>query len=148
MTTAADALYKTVKEFPGSVEVLALRMGVNAQILRNKVNPNITTNHPTLHDVEMIMDITGDYRVLDALADSTGHVLTKVDIQATPSDMAVLEMITHVWVENGNVGNAVNDTLADGRVERHEVVKVRQAVYRTQQALIDMLTRLEGMAEK
>jgi len=148
MTTAADAFYRTVKDYPGGMESLAVRMGMNPQVLRNKANPNIATNHPTLSDVEKIMDLTGDYQVLDALAMSTGHVLIKVESNATPSDMAVLEMVTQVWAANGDVGAAVNETLADGRVELHEVAAVRKAIYRTQQALFELLSRLEGMAEK
>ena len=38
--------------------------------------------------------------------------------------------------------------LADGIVEQHEIVRVKDAVYRTVQALNAMVARLEGMAEK
>lgn len=48
---------------------------------------------------------------------------------------------------NGNVGAAVDATLADGRVELRELKQVRGAIYRTQQAMLAMLARLEEMAE-
>lgn len=147
MTTAADAFYRTVKDAPGGVEALAVRMGINAQVLRNKANPNITTNHPTLADVEKVMDLTGDYQILHALAMQTGHVVLKHDAEPAPSDMAILEIISEVWAANGEVGTAVFDTLADGRVEAHEVARVKKCVYQLQRALFDLTARLEGMAE-
>lgn len=41
-----DTLYKTVHDFAGGCEAIAQRMGTSAQILRNKVNPNNTSNTP------------------------------------------------------------------------------------------------------
>jgi hypothetical protein len=38
--------------------------------------------------------------------------------------------------------------LADGRVEKWEVEKIRAAVYRAQRALLETVERLNGMAEK
>ena len=148
MSQVADAFCESVLGAAGGVEGLAARLGMNAQVLRNKANPNISTNIPSLSDVDRVMALTADYRVLHALASTHGHVCVQVDESTTSSDLAVLELVTQVWQANGDVGKAVNDTLADGRVEPHEIANVRQAIYRTQKALFEMLTRLEGMAEK
>mgnify|MGYP001310932927 CR=1 FL=1 len=48
---------------------------------------------------------------------------------------------------NGDVGRAIDDTLADGRVELGEVASVRKAIYKVQAAMTAMLSRLEEMAE-
>ena len=69
------------------------------------------------------------------------------DVDAASGDLAVLEMITHVWRAGGEVGRAVDEALADHVVERAELAKIRQAIYRQQQTLMAMLTRLEEMAE-
>jgi hypothetical protein len=143
-----DAFQKTVFDAPGGVESLAPRMGISAGILRNKANVNIKANVASGHDWDMAMALTGDYQVLHALAANHGHICFKFDHAAPASDMAVLELISKIWMTNGEVGAAVNETLADGRVEKHEVAHVRQAVYRTTSALMEMLVRLEGMAEK
>lgn len=142
-----DAFHATVHDYPGGCESLAPRMGMSPAVLRNKANPNVVSNHPLLVDADRAMALTGDYRVLHTLAVNHGHVCYRVDADVPASDLAVLELVTHVWSANGNVGAAVEATLADGRVERHEVAKVRGAIYRTQQALLAMLARLEDMAE-
>lgn len=145
--TLQDAFYRTVHDYPGGCESLAPRMGLTAAVLRNKANPNNCSNVVTLRDADQAMALTDNYAVLHALASNHGHVCIKVDAATPASDLAVLELVTHVWAANGNVGAAVDATLADGRVERHELTKVRSAIYRTQQAMLAMLARLEEMAE-
>lgn len=147
-----DAAHATVEENGGS-RVVASRLiqrdgkPMSDAILRNKVNGNNDTHHLTLVEADRLMAVTNDHRILHALAEKHGHVCVMVDDSVPASDLAVLELVTHVWRANGDVGRAVDDTLADGRVEAHEVVMVRHAIYKVQQAMNAMLIRLEGMAE-
>ncbi|TWI65187.1 phage regulatory protein CII [Pseudoduganella lurida] len=143
-----DAFYRTVHDAVGGCEALAVRLGMSAQILRNKANPNNPANRVLLEDVDQVMGITGDIRVLHALAANHGHVCVRTDPAASASDLAVLELVVQVMTGNGDVGAEVNRTLADGRVERHEIEAVEAAVYRTNQAMQQLVERLKGMAEK
>ena len=143
-----DAFHGTVHSAAGGCEALAMRLGMTAAVLRNKANPNSTFNKATLDDVDRMMGITGDHRVLHALAGNHGYVCVKVEDDATASDMAVLELITHVWSSNGDVGMEVNKALADGRLEPQEIVRIKDAAYRATRALQQMVARLSGMAEK
>lgn len=142
-----DAFYRSVHDYPGGCESLAPRMGMSPAVLRNKANPHSTTNIPSLRDADAVMAITGDYSVLHELAANHGHVCIKVDADAPAGDLAVLELVTRVWAANGDVGHCVDEALADGRVDRRELERVRGAIYRTQQAMHSMLARLEDMAE-
>lgn len=142
-----DAFYQSVHSAPGGVEPLAVRMGMSAAILRNKANVNSVTNKPMLEDADKVMALTGDYSVLHALALNHGHVCFKMGEHSTASDMAVLELVTQVWTTQGAVGAEVNKALADGRVDHNEVAQIRVAVYRAQKALMEVVARLEGMAE-
>lgn len=143
-----DAFYNIVYDYKGGAEALAARMGMSASVLRNKADRNKDCNKPLLVDADKIMALTGDTRILDVLAANHGGVFIKIDADAPASDLAVLELVTHVWRANGDVGAAVDSALADGKVEPHELARVRSAIYRTQQAMTAMLMRLEGMAEK
>lgn len=143
-----DAFHDTVHSAPGGCEALAVRLGMSPAVLRNKANPNAVANVVALRDVERVMDLTSNYSVLHALAQNHGHVCIPVEGDASASDMAVLEMVTKVWSSGGEVAAEVHATLADGRVEPHEIVKVEAAAYRTIQALQAMISRLKGMAEK
>jgi hypothetical protein len=143
-----DAFHQTVHGADGGCEALAVRMAMSAAVLRNKANPNAAANIVGLVDADRAMGLTGNHSVLHALAANHGYVCVKVGGDVAPSDMAVLEMIAQVWSSNGNVGAAVNDALADGRVEQHEVERVRGLVFGATRALHELVARMEGMAEK
>jgi hypothetical protein len=143
-----DAFYNTVHRAAGGVEALAIRLGMSAQILRNKALPSNTSNKVHLEEADRVMALTGDYEVLHALARNHGFVCVKVHEDATASDLAVLELVAQVWVANGEVGREVHMTLEDGVVNASEVDRVETAVYRVNQSLSQMVARLKGMAEK
>ncbi|RJF99047.1 hypothetical protein D3871_11385 [Noviherbaspirillum saxi] len=143
-----DAFYHTVHDYKGGTAELAGRLDMSQAILLNKADPNKEHNKPLLKDADRVMGLTADYRILHALAENHGHVCFKVDRDTHASDLAILELVTKVWQSNGDVGTAVHNALADGRVDHKEIAQVRQAIYRTQQSLNEMLMRLEGMAEK
>lgn len=143
-----DTLYKTAHDFAGGCEALAQRLGMSAQVLRNKVNPNNASNTASLEDADRIMAITNDHAVLHALARSHGFVCVRVDAGAAVSDMAVLEMAMQFLVASGEVGAEVYATLADGVVEPREVERVEAAVYRVNRSLSEMTARLKGMVNK
>ncbi|MFC0351847.1 phage regulatory CII family protein [Undibacterium danionis] len=145
--TPQDAFYQTVTTFSGGVESLAPRLGMSAQILRNKANPNNVHNYPSLSDIERTMTITGNVIILHALAQSQSHICIPINTDSSACDTAILELVAKVWSTNGDVGQAVNDTLADGRVEAHEVKRVDDAIHRTITALHDMAARLKGLSE-
>ncbi|MYM25758.1 hypothetical protein GTP46_24320 [Duganella sp. FT135W] len=145
---AQDAFHKTVHTYPGGAEALAARMGVAAGVLRNKANPNIGYHKATLADAELAMSLTGDVSVLHALASAVGYVCLRVDVDSAPSDVAVLELVAKAWSASSDVGAEVYATLADGVVEPHEIARVKERVYRTTQAMHELVARLEGLAEK
>jgi hypothetical protein len=142
-----DAFHKTVHSYPGGVEALAHRMGYTTGLLRNKANPNSTTNVLTMDDASRVMDFTGDYTVLHALAEQHGFTLTKVDEQPS-TDMGVLENVTSIWQRMGDVAGEVHKTLEDGRVDPHEVAAVRAAVFKAFRPMMQLIERLNGMSEK
>lgn len=143
-----DAFHETVHSAPGGCESIAPRMNMSAAILRNKANPNSVTNKPTLDEADRLMGITGNHAILHALAANHGYVCVRVEDGAAPGDMAMLEMVAKVWQTNGEVGAEINKALADGRITRAEIQRVREAVRRTECALETVLAGLEGMAER
>jgi hypothetical protein len=71
----------------------------------------------------------------------------RIEDGAEASDMALLEMVAKVWQTNGEVGAEINQALADGKVDRAEVIRVRNAVKRAERALEVIVARFEGMAD-
>lgn len=140
-----DAAYATVHDYPGGSVSLSPRLGMSSAVLRSKVNPNNDTHHLTLADADRMMGITNDHRILHALAANHGHVCFELPPESPTGDLAILELVTHVWRGQGDVGRAIDETLADGRVDAAELPKVKDAVYHTIQALQTLLARLKEM---
>lgn len=152
MSDLRISVHRAARKFPGGIEALAAALSspdhvVKAQILRNQMTGN-ERHHLGLDTAEAVMDLCNSDELAHAAARQRGGVFIQLPDEGSPaSDLAVLELVTHVWRANGDVGRAVDDTLADGRVERHEIADVRKAIYKVQAAMTAMLSRLEEMAE-
>lgn len=148
-----DAMYDTVHDFDGGAAALAPRFtsrrtgAMSPAVLSSKVDPKKDSHHLMLLEADRLMALTGDYRILHALALNHGHMALPIPQGAAPCDMAVLEMITQVWEAEGDVGRSVNHALSDRRIEPHEVEQVRRSAYRAQMALQQLVMRLEGMVD-
>lgn len=66
-----DAAYLTGHHYPGGVHVLAVRMGMDARELARKLNPN--TGSLSLDEAVVLMTLSGDHRILYAMADELKH---------------------------------------------------------------------------
>jgi hypothetical protein len=142
-----DAFYQTVHSAPGGAEAIANRMGMSAQVLRNKANVNSDTNKPTLDDADRLMGITGDYRVLESLAANHGFTLTKVEEHA-PSEMSVFESMTGILAQFGQYSQEVHQAFADGRLEPHELTAIDESMFALFQRFMQFRARMGGMVEK
>lgn len=143
----ADAAYAVVHDYPGGSEALAPRMGMSAAILRNKVNPNNSTHHLTLAEADRLTGITGDMRMVHALAATHGAVVMPLGDGEDASDMAVLEVIAGLWARSGTLGTEVHGALADNVLTGVELDRIRSAAYGLQRQVLGLINRLESMAE-
>ena len=142
-----DAAHATVHDYPGGSESLGPRMNIVPAVLRNKVNPNSTSHHLTLVEADRLMSMTGDHRILDALAQHHGYALVPVEFDTPPSDMAILELVTQVWHFVGDLGIAVDDAFSGGRINKKQVRQVSESIHVLEQAMHTLLARIDQLAE-
>ncbi len=143
-----DAFYHTVHDYKGGSESLAPRMGMTPSILNNKADIQKVHNKPLLIDADNAMGLTGDYRILQALAHKHGFLLVRApEADICESDMSVLETVVSLGVANGAYLQTVNTALADGKVDKKEIKLVRQAEKILQTTAAEVSQRLEGMSE-
>lgn len=69
-----DAAFQISQAHPGGVATLALRMGINAGTLQNKLNPNNTTHHLTLKESVTLQVVANNASILHAMAAQLGYV--------------------------------------------------------------------------
>ncbi|HDS1142878.1 TPA: phage regulatory CII family protein [Stenotrophomonas maltophilia] len=137
-----DAAHKTVKDYPGGSEALAVRIGMSAAVLRNKVNPNNNTHHLTLAEASEIMGVTGDDRILHAMAAEHGYTLQKMQADCMASVMgAMLENAA----KQGAFAQALQEALSDGLISENEMKAISSAGTAQVEAMINLLARLRAV---
>lgn len=107
--TVADAVYHTVHGYPGGVAALAARMGVSANTLTHKANPNNDTHHMRPDELVAIQVFSGSYSVLHAMAAALGHSATPA--AADQSDGDPVEAFMLEQRAQGEYSAAVADAL-------------------------------------
>lgn len=137
------AFYHTCHDYPGGCESLAPRMGTTPAVLRNKCNLNNESNKPLLIDADRAMGITGDYRVLHSLADAHSHICIHIDGPDASNDLAIMNLVLSAQAGHGDVAEEIRLALADGRIDRREMRKIREAIYAQTQSLQTLLLALE-----
>lgn len=142
-----DAFYHTCRDYPGGIEALAPRLGVQPGVLRNKACTTNTTNKPTFAEARDICELTGDHRMLHSFASSLGYACFKFDRDVDASELAVIEVVTNSMSAHGSVGSAVYSALADGRVDRKEAKVIEEAVYKAVRCLQELRACLTSMAD-
>lgn len=139
-----DAAHKTVHAYPGGSESLAPRIGMSPAVLRNKVNPNNSTHKLTLEEADELMGVTGDFRMLQALASRHGYALQRLETAEQGGN--VLQTLLIAAAAEGEFDRVLQEALADNVITRNEMVAIEQAGLHQQKALISLLARLRDFS--
>lgn len=140
-----DAANATVHDYLGGSESLGPRVGLPGAVLRNKVNPRNDTQHLSLAEADRIMELTGDFRMLKALAHQHGFLLVESpDPDASMTDVEVLERVLGFSIANGEFKHSVHVAPADHRIDEKE----RRATHAAEYALQALVARLAQRTER
>ncbi len=125
-----DAAYNTVRDYPGGSASLAPRMGIKSPaVLNSKINPNTETHHLTLAEASKLMALTGDFRILQALA--AEHERVAINLPEIPEcrDMALTDKVLCVGMRGGDGISTFREIMADGRITPGEVRDMLQVIH-------------------
>jgi hypothetical protein len=133
----SDAAHKTVHDYPGGSESLGPRMSISPAVLRSKVNPNTATHRLALDEADEMMGITGDHRILHALAANHGYTLQR--IEAAPTTMMGAHLAA--TVAKGTLAAVLVDALGDGLITPLEAKAIAGAGSDLQSAVINLVSQ-------
>lgn len=125
-------VHETAHAARGGVEGLAMRMGVRAQTLRNKVNGNEEFHRLSLREAIAIMQDTNNTRILECVAAMFGLV---VEPKAVKPIGNIVAAILESDAEHGDVNRVIRDALIDGRLTQREKARVFQEIREARVAL-------------
>jgi len=130
------------------VPALAARMGLRPGTLYNKADAGDDShNQPTLRDVVVVTEITGDLRVVEALAETFGRAVFDTTAHANTSDEDLLALLTRMGAEAGEFHAALARGLQERRFTLAALVAVRAEGMDLVAALMTLLHRLEGYVD-
>lgn len=142
-----DAAYAVAHDYPGGTESLAPRIDMSGAILRGKVNPNDASHKLWIMEAQRMQAITGDHRILHAMAEDLGYVCVKLPI-SDASDMELLDSFMSVLKELGDFSSEFQKDWSDGKIDDGEIKRLRKEFYEMQQAGSALMARIEALAEQ
>lgn len=130
MLDVSDALFHTAHDFKGGVPALAQRMDASANVLQKKVDPAIDTHKPLLLEAVKIQQITQDYRVLHAMAQTLEHVAIPVPAEIELGDMGLLDAFMRTVEADGALCAEFRKAWADGNINAKEFEQLKISTYK------------------
>lgn len=131
------------------VESLAPLMGLRAGTLYNKADAGDDShNQPSLRDVVVLTQISGDMRILDSLEAMFGRAAYDCTQHVATSDAALLELLTALGAETGEFHKALSEGLQQKRFTKETMRGIRLEAFDIVSALMTLLNRLEGYVDE
>lgn len=121
-----DAAYATVHGYPGGSESLAPRLGMSPAVLRGKVNPNNDRNILSLAEADAMMGVSGDHRILHALAAEHGYTLQPVEGEADPVS-CLMGAVLATSAAKGDLSDVLSRALEDQVITPNEMAEIHKA---------------------
>jgi hypothetical protein len=90
---------------------------MSSAILRGKVNPNDAGHHLTLAEALLMQSLSGDHRIIRAMADELGYVLIPAP---AISDEDISHALTRTCAEFGGYMRVIDEAMQDGQITTNE----------------------------
>lgn len=117
------AAYLAAREYPGGIARLAYDMGVSYEYLQKRVHINDNGYRLTLEDLEKLIELTQDGRVIASLLRPIGAIAYFPNPQkALNADLGVAADLLEA---KGKFLRSLRDALKDGHFEQHEVDELK-----------------------
>lgn len=140
-----SAVFDTVHD-NGGPTLLGQKIGVPPRILANKANPKQQYNKLSLEEALKLQLITGDHRILHALARSLGYVLVPMDMPP-PSDVELLTLYAQWQDQAGQVHHAIATAFEDRRVTPAEQIEIERRFHVAESAGLTYIHRMGGLVQ-
>jgi hypothetical protein len=127
------AIHQTGLEAHGGIEALARRLGIGAQVLRNKLCPTTDTHKLTLRESMSMMDATGDCRILVVMNEMLGYeapVRKKL-----PDAQSIVQAVLGSDVEHGDTMRTIQHAISDGKITEKEKADIIHHIERERERL-------------
>jgi len=135
-----QACRDVVKAFPGGIEAVSQLTGIRS--LQQKLNPSCERNKLSAADVEQILTVTRGHEIVDVICSRVDAVAIDLSkLESLPCDASMLDNITELVTRVGALTQNVQSSLADGVVDKNEMIDLEKASLRLMQASLTVVER-------
>lgn len=144
-----EAAYRTAHDHqPQGAVGLARRLGKNPGTFLNELNPGQEGHKLGLGDATAMQTVSGDHRILHAMAHTLGEVCFALPDMHAVSDQCLLGHITKIGAESGDFYRVLHIALADGKFSRRDYRQVKQEAMEYIAAIAEAVHRIEGIVDE
>lgn len=154
-----DLAHRIAMRYPGGIAALAVRMkppqageslaAHYIQVLRNKLNPNSTTHHLYIEELESQVDLAdANLEVAEYFAQKANAVVISLPAMSCDgSDMELLDGFLAIVRELGEFSAEFQKSWADGRITADEFARLSSEARDIQARVVAQLSRIESVVE-
>nr|VFK14957.1 MAG: hypothetical protein BECKLFY1418C_GA0070996_10127 [Candidatus Kentron sp. LFY] len=147
------AIHETARKYrggtknKGGIHAMALAMSVHPGTFRNKVDPSCPNHIPNINEIRAMMLMSGDCRILHALASDVNHACFPLPNIRFPSDTDLIEAWASWQGEVAETVQQVKRAIAERCITQAEIRDIDQELQKDFAHGMAMLEVLKGMAE-
>lgn len=147
-----DARYNLARDYPGGIEMLAKRMGISVNVLRNKLAPGIRTHHTTDEEDSLIIEysveahVPNPYRAL--IAKNFRHGLVAfplVQFDHLP-DMELTKALCEAVKRFSDLAADASEAISDNRITERELQTLEGDCQKALAAIAELRERCKARA--
>lgn len=154
-TDQGDCLYNTARAYPGGIEALAHRMGVNAGTLQKKLSPMIKTYIASDEDATAVMELCHSAGVPDSFASHharsyrLGFICVPLpNIEGGDiSDKELQRLMMAAMAQFGEAVSASTDALLDGHISEQEVDRIEPRIRALSRTVYTLMHKIRMRAK-
>lgn len=138
--TLQQSLHHAAHDYPGGATAIAAVDGdTNPTTLNHKLSLTNKTHTPNIRDLELILDLTRDPRIVDALLYPIGWVGVDIsDLRESDTPKALLTGISELLSRESSLTLHLTKSLDDGRLDDDECAEYEQLALRLVQAVLKL----------
>ena len=122
--TLPQALHHAAHDYPGGATAIAAVEGHSPTTFNHKLSLTNTTHTPNINDMELVLDLTRDPRIIDAILHPIGWVGIDVsDLRETDTPQALLSGIGSMLSREGDLVSQLTKALSDNRLDCDELAE-------------------------
>lgn len=139
--TLQQALHHAAHDYPGGATAIAAVDGqVNPTTLNHKLSLTNSTHTPNINDLELVLDLTRDPRIVDALLHRIGWIGIDVsELRETDTAESLLASLGGMLSREGELITHLTKSLADNHVNCDELDEFELLTERLAQEVFKLL---------